>query len=138
MTYYLVYVSSAKRDLSANDLSEIVEVAIRKNLSLNITGLLLFQSGNILQLLEGDEEEVEKLFTTIQEDSRHHDVKKILTGEYKNRMFKDWSMGFKNLDGISNTAEYKSFINEKLGLRTFEADSQSTLKFLQLFIESNP
>ena len=62
--------------------------------------MLLYHGRSFLQVLEGDEAIVQRLFSRIERDPRHHQVSVIdastLFGE--RRSFGDWSMGFSALD----------------------------------------
>jgi hypothetical protein len=56
-----VYVSSATRRLSVAELAEILRVSRADNQRDEITGMLLYKDGNIMQVLEGAEEKVSAL-----------------------------------------------------------------------------
>jgi hypothetical protein len=56
--YFLVYVSSAVNLFSDEDLIQLLEVSRRNNEKAEITGLLLYSSGNFMQTLEGPEKAV--------------------------------------------------------------------------------
>jgi len=120
--YYLIYVSSATELLEEAQLTEILKVSRKKNLEDGITGILIYMNGSIIQLLEGEEETVNQAYNRISGDSRHTGIIKIKDGTTEDRMFPDWSMGFRsisveeyeNLVGYKNTRAYnfrKSFEN---------------------------
>ena len=100
MVFYLVYLSSATRQLSDIDLSQILTKSRFNNTSRNITGLLLYNGGNILQILEGDEEKVMNLYEHIEKDERHNGLIKTVSGFCDERNFPDWSMGFKTVSAV--------------------------------------
>lgn len=93
--FYLIYLSSATHLYTGADLAGILEKARQNNTSMGVTGLLLYHDGSILQILEGDEDTVKSLYTTIAKDSRHRNIIKMVTGTCDERHFPDWSMGFK-------------------------------------------
>ena len=95
MIFYLIYLSSATKPFSDKDLSEILAVSRLNNTSKGITGLLLYNEGDILQVLEGEEESVLNLYANIEADTRHTGVVKMVSGTSKERSFPDWSMGVK-------------------------------------------
>ena len=99
--FNLVYVSTAAKPFSASELLEWVEPFREKNVRLGITGLLLYKHGAFMQALEGHEEAVRALFATIREDKDHHHVLTLVAMPVARRQFPDWSMGFKNLDGVT-------------------------------------
>lgn len=92
MIYQLVYVSTAAYPLSDRELNSLVADAVRKNKTLGITGMLLYREPYFLQLLEGDEEYVEKLFETIKADTRHDNLFVLTRGKVAAREFEHWAM----------------------------------------------
>ena len=97
MIFYLIYLSSATKLFSDNDLSEILAVSRVNNTRRDITGLLLYHDGSILQVLEGEKEAVMDLYNHIEEDRRHKGIIKMLSGTSEERSFPEWSMGFKTV-----------------------------------------
>ena len=69
--FKLAYVSLASRTLTSVDLQNILESAITRNREDDITGILLFNGTNFMQVLEGPEAKVRALFDDICEDDRH-------------------------------------------------------------------
>lgn len=108
---------------SNNDIIDILNVSRSFNFQHQITGLLLYHDGSILQVLEGEKEVIEDLFyNKICFDKRHHGIIELLNNEIKDRSFEDWSMGFKQIStqdwaelkghiDISNTKELSQVIN---------------------------
>ena len=94
---HLIYASKAEKDLSEKDIIDILKFARKNNEAINVTGMLLFEQGSFLQVLEGEEEVLNKLFTTISKDKRHMDIVKIINEAIPERKFKDWSMGYASL-----------------------------------------
>jgi len=93
--YQLIYLSSATRQLSADALLDLLKVSRENNIKHNITGMLLYFDGNFLQLMEGAEEDVTRLFAIIEKDTRHTGIITVEEGPVSKRLFSDWSMGFK-------------------------------------------
>lgn len=54
---------------------------------------LIYKDGNFIQVLEGEEPVVRKLFEKIWRDARHKLVSIIHAGSLDERQFPDWSMG---------------------------------------------
>jgi hypothetical protein len=52
--YHLLYVISAVKPFSDSELVEMLVKTRAKNISLEITGMLLYKDGNFLQVMEGD------------------------------------------------------------------------------------
>ena len=94
----LIYRSIADAELTENDLKSILSKARRYNYNMGITGCLLYCRGDFVQILEGDKQKVSGLFQKIKTDIRHHDVTEVLMRKSDQRIFRNWSMAFKNLD----------------------------------------
>lgn len=103
MLYKLLYVSRATRELSDNDLEDLLTVSRRNNERLNLTGVLVYANGQFLQVLEGEEEPIRRLYNAIRRDDRNSDHRIIARNPVADRMFPSWSMAFQNLDKISMT-----------------------------------
>ena len=109
MIYYLVYLSSSTHLFSEIELTDILNISRKNNSSLNVTGILLYHEGSIIQVLEGDETVVKNLYKKIGRDSRHKNVIQMVEGNNAERSFPDWSMGFKTVDN-GEWAEYEGYL----------------------------
>ena len=96
----IVYSSRQCLEFTEIDLERLLARARAKNRRLGVSGVLLYCKGHFMQLLEGQEVTVERLFRTIQEDERHEDVKILAKGLISGREFCDWSMAFSRVDEI--------------------------------------
>lgn len=94
---YLIYISAASYPYTDEELKEILLKSRQNNEARNITGLLLYHEGSIIQVLEGEKEQVQSLYQTISRDPRHKSIFQMLSGELEQRNFPDWSMGFKTI-----------------------------------------
>ncbi|MEE4212713.1 MAG: BLUF domain-containing protein [Parvularcula sp.] len=86
-----VYVSTAQ-GLSRADVEDILETCARNNVDLGVTGLLLYNGRNFLQLLEGEGVTLDALMSKIEEDPRHSGVTTLYEGEKPARDCADWAM----------------------------------------------
>jgi len=111
----LIYVSSAYKLLSSNELSDLLSVSVKNNVLRNITGFLIYLDGNFIQVLEGHEVDVDFFYNKILSDKRHHDVIIIDRSNIDCRDFESWSMGFKALDHdeIAQITGYSTISNLK-------------------------
>lgn len=73
-------------------LSQILLTARRNNPSSNITGCLICRGDLYLQLLEGPDEAINRLYAAIAEDDRHLEVTRRMHRITETRMFGDWAM----------------------------------------------
>ncbi|RVU81748.1 BLUF domain-containing protein [Leucothrix sargassi] len=90
----LIYASKAVDDFSNDDIVRLLTRARKRNASLKVTGMLLYDSGSFFQVLEGDESVIKSLFTDIKRDPRHHRIVQIISEAIPKRQFAAWSMGY--------------------------------------------
>ena len=90
--FKLAYISVASRTLNSVDLQNILENAITRNRDSEITGILLFNGTNFMQVLEGPEKEVKALFKDICDDDRHRNVVVIYQEKTNTREFEEAPM----------------------------------------------
>jgi len=88
----LLYLSQAT-NLSNTQIDSILESSRRNNNSLSITGVLVVGGGWIMQLLEGPEASVIKLYAMILDDPRHSNARIIHITPAAEKIFGEWSMG---------------------------------------------
>ena len=91
--FQLTYISRSTERFSARDLPELLEAARAKNLALDLTGALYFAAGRFIQVLEGEEAVVRKLYATILRDPRHTEVETVAARAIDERAFLTWRMG---------------------------------------------
>ena len=87
MIKHLSYVSTQSYVLRDNDLERLLNESRSNNTKAEITGILIHLDGNFIQFLEGPEENIDSVFRSIQEDSRHHDIMILSQGESSERCF---------------------------------------------------
>ena len=90
----IVYVSTAIPKLTAEQLSSLLEQARKSNEKREVTGLLVYADGNIMQAIEGPHDTIGDLYRTIAADPRHKDVTVIVDIEAAERTFGNWRMAF--------------------------------------------
>ena len=132
---YLIYISTAKRLLSEQELTDILTVSREKNELYNITGVLLYSEGTFIQLLEGDAQPLANIFASILKDERHKNIIKLAHGEIKQRSFADWTMAFRTL----NAAQLESlggYLNFSNAVNDYE-DSHPGIAMIKTFIATN-
>ena len=96
--YYLIYSSYAAQEFNDESLTQLLMQAREKNKRLGITGMLVFFTGNFIQLIEGEEHAVRQLGIEISQDTRHKHFMILNDGLIDNRFFSDWSMGFRSVN----------------------------------------
>ncbi|HMJ54637.1 MAG TPA: BLUF domain-containing protein [Polyangiaceae bacterium] len=90
----IIYASAAIKAFSPAELTTLLRKARINNTRLGVTGMLLYDRGSFLQVLEGEIADVRSLYQLIAKDARHERVVKLLETIVDVRSFQDWSMGF--------------------------------------------
>ena len=113
--FHLVYVSSAVAAFSEAQLLALLERSRANNARVGVTGLLLYNDGNIVQALEGPEEAVRTVHQRIVRDPRHRGCITLIQAPITERTFAGWSMGFRNLDSpeVAATPGFSDFLNQR-------------------------
>ncbi len=88
----LTYVSIASDDITPADIHAIETTAVRENRKRNVTGILLFNGRNFMQVLEGAPRDVLETYARLHDDTRHHGLIQIMHAAIETRAFPDWSM----------------------------------------------
>jgi len=73
-------------------LGQILLTARRNNANAHVTGCLICRGDLYLQLLEGPDEAVARLYDSILEDDRHLEVTRRLHRQTETRLFDGWAM----------------------------------------------
>ena len=81
MRYAVAYVSNLSASVSNKEIDRILSQAEQYNNQNDLTGLLIFSEGNFFQLIEGERNKVEGLYSKIVKDSRHGNVIKFVEKE---------------------------------------------------------
>ncbi len=133
--HFLIYVSSAVKPFTQNELVELLTKSRESNTKVGITGLLLYKNGNFMQLLEGEEETIQTLHKKIAEDERHKGLITLLQGPLQERGFPDWSMCFYDLASpdVHSIPGYNEFLNTPLTDESFSADPTRCQRLLRMF-----
>lgn len=99
--FQLAYLSEATHPIDEEDLTKLLNVARAANAKISVTGLLSYNAGHFLQLLEGQEKKVNELFKHIARDPRHDKLKTVYEGANTKRLFPDWTMAYRRIDEYS-------------------------------------
>ncbi|MFM2035184.1 MAG: Blue light- and temperature-regulated antirepressor YcgF [Pseudomonadota bacterium] len=97
----LLYRSKATSTLGSLHLFNLLSEARTKNLSLGITGHLLYSKEVFVQCIEGPSDSVEALWVSLQRDARHHDIELLRREPITKRRFGDWSMAFSSYPSLN-------------------------------------
>lgn len=132
MIQYILYISAAAGWIEDAALKEILTVSRKNNQLDGITGVLLYNDRNFVQLLEGNQQAVKQTFDRIKTDPRHSDITVISSGALTERCFPAWEMGFKAIGSESKQA-LNDFIDQ--ARKTFAGNNcEYPVKMLQAFL----
>lgn len=105
MIFQLIYTCALSQDISGTDLESIAVSSRRRNEERDITGILLYKEGSVLQVLEGERSAVMSLYNKIASDDRVSNVIVLIQRVTTKREFSKWSMGYKNADSSSTETD---------------------------------
>ena len=135
MFHQVVYISRATKLLSTEDLSNLLKKARQRNAEYSLTGMLLYKDQSFIQLLEGGKVSLDLIYDAIKKDQRHTRVKTIIERETDTRTFKNWSMGFANLDTDSpiNIEGFTDFFSDSESITNLIDKPSDALELLKYF-----
>jgi hypothetical protein len=93
----LAYLSRATEPFEEDQLFQLIDHSQKNNKAQALSGMLVYNSGYFLQLLEGPETSVETLMGKINRDPRHVEIKRVFERRDAQRIFGSWYMAYKNL-----------------------------------------
>ena len=131
----LVYASRASRQLVPSDLAQILQAAMRNNVSRGLTGMLCFRHDCFLQVLEGGSIAVNELYCRIAGDLRHSNLHLLQYTEIAQREFPDWTMGYVPLDEVSRKVFTRFFPNSEFNPMEMRGDG--ALAFLRMLRQAD-
>ena len=91
--YQLIYCSTATKEMSWQDVSNLANSSSHRNATNEIYGLLVYGNGYFVQILEGSQERINALYLKIATDSRHYDQRLLHYAQIAHPSFKEWNMG---------------------------------------------
>ena len=95
---HVIYIGAASADLSEHDTVKFLNEARKANRRNDISGLMLYVSGCLMLLLEGETAKVDVASKEIFSDGR--DMRMILREPIAEREFPEWIMGFETVEAL--------------------------------------
>ncbi|MEE4194881.1 MAG: BLUF domain-containing protein [Anaerolineae bacterium] len=90
--YRLIYKSASTRPFTSDFVKSLEDVSKTNNTALDVTGVLVSTKSGFLQVLEGEQKNVNAVYNKICIDPRHSDIELISYDRISQRAFPDWSM----------------------------------------------
>ncbi len=96
----LCYTSNTTEEISFLGSLRLLAHSFLNNQKYNITGLLIYKNNQFAQVIEGDEDAIERIWSKIQRDTRHKDIQILSKEPIVHRSFTKWSMLFPESDKV--------------------------------------
>ena len=108
--------------MSEDDLVFLLKQARARNESQNVTGMLLYAEKRFLQVLEGDQTDVDDIYESILNDGRNTGNVVYVKKEISEREFPNWAMGFRHLkkQDREDLEGFTEFLDSALDLRKYK------------------
>jgi hypothetical protein len=123
------------KELTEDELSQLLTDIRTRNKAQKVTGLLLYNDGSFIQLIEGERSVIHNLFEKIKKDKRHSNLVLLLEESIKKRAFPDWSMGYFRLsqEQMKEIPGYSDFLNSDDSIHFIESTTREAMKLLNSF-----
>ncbi len=134
----VIYTSAASPGFTTGDLRDVLNASRINNAFWHVSGVLLFEGGNFLQVLEGPPLAVERTIARIEKDGRHRNVSVLSDTETEGRTFGDWAMGYQVPDGHALDGEGSFTLTpEAVTARLGDAATSEVKVFVNTFFRVN-
>lgn len=132
---HIVYVSFSEKELTEDELDKLLVNIRKRNKQQKVTGLLLYNDGSFIQLIEGSSQIIKNLFEVIKKDPRHTNVVLLLEEPIQKRAFPDWSMGYfkLNKDQMKSIPGFSDFMHSDNSVSIVESTTREAMKLLNSF-----
>lgn len=98
----LAYVSQATEVMAEQALRSLLDHARTHNLQYGITGFLIYCHGSFFQVVEGEQQVLDRLYNNLLGDDRHRDLRRLYYRALARRDFAEWSMAFREYSDPAN------------------------------------
>lgn len=132
----LIYISSARGEMSPRDIEQILRVSRRNNSRDGLTGLLVVGRRRYLQVLEGPSLILDTAYRRIKADPRHYALVGLARKSIDTRSFPDWEMGYQDAGNPTDVEGLVSIV-ERLTKRIEDPSLKAELRsFAELQIRA--
>ncbi|MBT9395356.1 BLUF domain-containing protein [Hymenobacter sp. NST-14] len=136
MLHHLIYMSREAQPLQEPELKHLLVQAQQANAAQGITGVLIYGDQQFMQIIEGEEASLARLYAKLLNDPRHTSVVKLADKQISQRSFASWSMAFQ----VASPEEFRKLraytAPEQLELQkpTMSAADALLLEMMQSFV----
>ena len=134
--HHILYLSQVSVALSEDELKRLLETSRLRNQSRQITGLLLYCDRQFMQLLEGEEGDVTRLFSTIAQAPRHSGLIKLADKTIPHRSCAEWSMAFAavSAERFASLSGYLGLAQVQFPTASFSLADRALLQLAHAFV----
>lgn len=98
--------------------------------------MLLYSEWGFVQVLEGPNAELNATYSKVIKDTRHKNIIQLAEGNLEERLFSNWSMGFKAVSA-QEFSKFDAYIDPKEHEIWKKADLHPATSILRVFAETN-
>ncbi len=133
----ICYISNFSDSLRKNDIDDLIQFVNLRNKEQGITGVLLIRNKYFFQILEGEDEQIDILYSKIEKDTRHKSLVKILDTKIEGHIFNAYNSGeFETIDSYSDIKKLMTYFSWIKNADYLEADELILLT--TNFLKYNP
>ena len=133
--HFLMYVSRSTGRMSEEELLAMLRAIQHSNRQNGVSGCLIHQDGEFLQLLEGKQQVLHALRDKIRADRRHEDFRIIAEGPLQWRVFNDWGMVLHDNShpGGNGQPDFSAWQKRKIRLSDLAEDPQLCYDYIRAY-----
>jgi len=135
--HFLIYVSKAVEPMSKHALNTLLKQSKSFNHSMGITGHLLYQDGYFMQMLEGKRDVLFNLMDKVMKDPRHREVRIVIEGRARQRVFLDWSMALIDLTPEPNEPKFNTCQQRSISFFELAEDPRTCHIFITAYARTD-
>jgi len=132
--HFIIYVSTALAPMAQPAVDALLKQARSFNRTVGITGCLIYQDCHFMQMLEGKKEALEALMEKVKVDPRHCDVRTVIEGPARRRVFVDWSMDFLDLTPRPDEPDFTQWQGRTISLPELAEDARTCYKYITSYM----
>jgi len=106
--YQLIFTCALAKTTSEDMVASFARQTVDHSLKNDVTGIAVCMDGCVLQVLEGNQEQVTELYTSVAQNPHTTNTLILLKRELSKREFQNWSMGCKYAPNTPNTFNLNS------------------------------
>jgi diguanylate cyclase (GGDEF)-like protein/PAS domain S-box-containing protein len=131
--HFVIYVSRATQPLAPAALRALQEKSRTANRASGISGCLVHQDGQFMQMLEGRRETLFALLDRIKADPRHGDLRLVVEGPATRRVFRDWGMVLRDLAAEADAPDFSPESKRRIDFATLGEDARACYTFITAY-----